>query len=83
MLLLTPLLRDGGKNKASRSEGFKLLYDHIQNAVNPPPQADCFFVRFVCFLFVIASYKDRFRNFSSQILGEFNSATNVNLRGIY
>jgi len=71
------------KIKPPVPEGIKLLYDHIQYAVNLPLQADCFFVRFVCFLFVIASCKDRFRNFSSQILGEFNCATNVNLRGIY
>ena len=71
------------KIKPSVLEGFKLLYDHIQYAVNLPPQADCFVVRFVCFLFVIASCKDRFANFSSQILNEFNYATNVYLRGIY
>lgn len=73
----------GAKIKPPVLEGIKLLYDHIQNAVNLPPQADCFFVRFVCFLFVIANSKDKFTNFSSQILNEFNYATNVYLRGIY
>jgi len=73
----------GAKIKPPILEGLKLLYDHIHNAVNLPPQADCFVVRFVCFLFVIMNSKDRFATFSSQILNEFNCVTNVYLRGIY
>lgn len=53
----------------------KLLYNHIHNAANLPHQAECFFVRFVCFLFFIMNCKDKFAFLSSQILLEFNQAT--------
>ena len=62
-------------------EGFKLLYGDIHNAANLPQE--CFVVRFVCFFICITSHKDKPASFLSQIINEFNYATNVYLKWIH
>ena len=57
------------------------LYGNIHNAANLPQE--CVFVRFVCFFICITNRKDKPAFFLSQIINEFNYATNVYLKWIH